>query len=162
MLMLKRHVQSLIDKGAFTKAIGAAAEYVRRNPACAVGHQLVAVAEEAAGYTKAAIQTISHAIALAPNEPALRVMRARLLVKDHRIKEAISDVETIVATSDPHRDAQLLNDAVACRDELLERLHNRPTIQSNDSYLACLHQPSMMSAARVAISCRDDCFRSRS
>ncbi|GAB1393747.1 hypothetical protein MASR1M60_19110 [Rhodocyclaceae bacterium] len=122
MLMLKRHVQSLIDRGAFTKAIGMAAEYVRRNPDCAAGHHLVAIAEEAAGYTKAAIQTISHAIKLAPGESSSRIVRARLLVKDHRIKEAIVDVETIIATSDPRRDALLLSDAISCRDELLERL----------------------------------------
>jgi hypothetical protein len=122
MLTFKREVQSLIQKGAFTKAIGFAAEYVRRNPDCAVGHHLVAMAEEAAGYTKAAIQTITHAIDLAPHEPAPRVMRARLLVKDHRVKEAIADVEAIIALCNPRRDAELLNDAVVCRDELRERL----------------------------------------
>lgn len=122
MLMLRRQVQSLINKGAFTKAIGTAAEYVRRKPDCAAGHHLVAIAEEAAGYTKAAIQSVSHAIDLAPAEHALRIMRARLLVRDHRIKEAIADVETIIATSDFRRDAHLLGEAVACRDELLERL----------------------------------------
>ncbi len=125
-LMIKRHVQTLIDKGAFTKAIGAAAEYVRRNPNCATGYQLVALAEEAAGYTKAAIQTILHAIDLAPDELSFRIMRARLLVKDHRVKEAIADVETIIAMSDPRRDAELLRDAVVCRDELLERLSLTP------------------------------------
>lgn len=122
MLMLKRHVQSLLDKGAFTKAIGVAAEYVRRNPDCALGHHLVAMAEEAAGYTKAAIQTVSHAIDLAPDEPSLRIMRSRLFVKDHRLKEAITDVEVIIAMCNPRRDEQMLSDAVACRDELLERL----------------------------------------
>ncbi len=125
-LMIKRHVQTLIDKGASTKAIGAAAEYVRRNPNCATGHQLVAMAEEAAGYTKAAIQTILHAINLAPEELPFRVMRARLLVKDHRVKEAIADVEAIISMCNPRRDAELLNDAVACRDELLERLSRTP------------------------------------
>lgn len=90
MLMLKRQVQFLIDKGAFTKAIGMAAEYVRRNPDCAAGHQLVAMGEEAAGYTKAAIQTISHAIKLAPDEPSIRIMRARLLVKDHRLNPTLT------------------------------------------------------------------------
>lgn len=125
-LMIKRHVQALIDKGAFTKAIGAAAEYVRRNPTCAKGHQLVAMGEEAAGYTKAAIQTILHAIDLAPDELSFRVMRARLLVKDHRVKEAIADVETIIAMCNPRRDADLLNDAVICRDELRERLSLTP------------------------------------
>lgn len=73
--MIKRHVQTLIDKGAYTKAIGAAAEYVRRNPTCATGHQLVAMAEEKAGYTKAALQTILHAIELAPDELSFRIMR---------------------------------------------------------------------------------------
>lgn len=121
-LMIKRHVQTLIDKGAFTKAIGVAAEYVRRNPNCATGHQLVAMAEEQAGYTKAAIQTILHAINLAPEALSFRIMRARLLVKDHRVKEAIADVDAIITMCHPRRDAELLNDAVACRDELLERL----------------------------------------
>lgn len=122
MLMLKRQVQSLIDKGAFTKAIGTAAEYVRRDPNRAAGHHLVAMAEEAAGYGKAAIQTISHAIELAPEEISLRIMRARLLVKDRRLKEAIADVEAIIALSDPYRDTQLPSDAMLCRDELLERM----------------------------------------
>jgi hypothetical protein len=122
MLILKRQVQSLIDKGAFTKAIGLAAEYVRRNPDSAAGHQLVAMAEEAAGYTKAAIQTVSHAIDLAPDEPSIRIMRARLLIKDHHLQKAIADIDAIIATSDPRLDAQLLGDAITCRDELLERL----------------------------------------
>lgn len=122
MLIIKRHVQALIDKGAFTNAIGAAAEYVRRNPDCAAGHQLVAMGEEAAGYTKAAIQSISHAINLSPEEPSFRVMRARLLVRDHRVKEAIADVEVIIALGDARCDGQLLSDAIACRGELLERL----------------------------------------
>ena len=122
MLMIKRHVQSLIDKGAYTKAIGAAAEYVRRNPDCATGHQLISMAEEAAGYTKAAIQTISHAIDLAPNEPSIRIMRARLLLKDHRLKEAIADVNVLIAMGDARRDTQLLHEAISCRDELLERM----------------------------------------
>ncbi len=122
LLMIKHHVQTLIDKGAYTKAIGAAAEYARRNPNCATGHQLVAMAEEKAGYTKAAIQTILHAIDLAPKELSFRVMRARLLVKDHRVKEAIADVEAIITMCNPRRDAELLSDALACRDELLERL----------------------------------------
>lgn len=148
-LMIKRHVQTLIDKGAYTKAIGAAAEYVRRNPTSATGHQLVAMAEEKAGYTKAALQTILHAIELAPDELSFRIMRARLLVKDHRVKEAIADVEAIIAMSDPRRDAALLHDAVACRDELLERLSmtipqrkhqhttlNRPGYRENSD--ACL------------------------
>ncbi len=126
LLMIKRHVQTLLDKGAFTKAICAAAEYVRRNPKCAKGHQLVSMAEEKAGYTKAAIQTILHAIDLAPEDLTFRVMRARLLVKDHRVKEAIADVEAIIAMCNPRRDADLLNDAVACRDELRERLALTP------------------------------------
>ncbi len=127
LLMIKRHVQTLLNKGAFTKAIGTAAEYVRRNPTCATGHQLVAMAEEKAGYIKAAIQTIVHAIDLAPEDLSFRVMRARLLVKDHRIKEAIADVEAIITRCNPRRDADLLNDAVVCRDELLERLALRPS-----------------------------------
>ncbi len=134
MLMLKRHVQSLIDKSAFTKAIGAAAEYARRNPDCAAGHHLVAIAEEAAGYTRAAIQTVSHAIDLAPNEAAQRIMRARLLVKDHRIKEAIEDVEAIIATDDPCGNAKLLCAAMACRTELLERLSSTPRHRKNHQH----------------------------
>lgn len=130
MWLLKRQVQTLIAKGAFTKAIGMAAEYARRNPECASSHQLVAIAEEAAGYTKAAIQTISLAIDLAPDEPGLRIMRARLLVKDQRVQDAIADVESIIAISDPHRDAQLLQDAMNCRDELMQRMPSRQTDRS--------------------------------
>jgi len=122
MLMIQRHVQTLIDKGAFTKAIGTAAEYVRRNPASSAGHQLVALAEEAAGYTKAAIQTISHAIHLAPHEPSIRIMRARLYLKDHHLKEAIADVNAIIAMSDARNDSRCLQEAITCRDELLERM----------------------------------------
>lgn len=122
MLMLKRHVQALIDKRAFTKAIGLAADFARRNPDDAAGNQLVAMAEEAAGYTKAAIQTISHAIDLAPGDPSLRVTRARLLLKDHRIGEAIADIDSIIALEDTQDDAHFLDEAIACRDELLARL----------------------------------------
>ena len=126
MLMLKRQVQSLIDKSAFTQALSLAAGYARRNPDCVASHQLVATIEESAGYTKAAIQTISHAIRLAPEETALRILRARLLVKDHRINEAIEDVKFIIAAAGPRRDEQMLRDAIACRDELLERLLSAP------------------------------------
>lgn len=122
MLMLKRQVQDLIDKRAFTKAIGMAAEFFRRNPDSATALQLIATAEEAAGYTKAAIQTISRAIDLAPDEPVLRIMRARLLLRDRRLPEAIADVDTIVALGDAQPNPSFLDQAIACRNELLERL----------------------------------------
>ena len=131
MLMIKQHVKDLINKGAFTKAIGMAAEYVRRNPEHAAGHQLVAMAEEAAGYMKAAIQTISHAIDLAPADLSLRIMRARLLLKDKRITEAVTDLNALIAMSDPRRDAEFLHEAIACRDELMERMtSSREAIRS--------------------------------
>lgn len=117
MLMIRRHVMDLIDKGAFTKAIGIAAEYARRNPGCAVSHLLVAMAEEAAGYTKAAIQTVSHAIGLAPHDPAARIMRARLYLRDKRLGEAIDDVDAVIATGD----ARFVRGAIACREELMAR-----------------------------------------
>ena len=124
MLMIKQHVKDLINKGAFTKAIGMAAEYVRRNPEHAAGHQLVAMAEEAAGYMKAAIQTISHAIDLAPADLSLRIMRARLLLKDKRITEAVTDLNALIAMSDPRRDAGFLHEAIECRDELMARMNS--------------------------------------
>lgn len=99
-----------------------ASEYARRAPSNPAGHLLVAIAEEAAGYIKAAIQTITHAVALTPDDPTLRITRARLLVKDRRLREAIADINVVVAVSDARRDAGVLGEAVACRDDLLQRL----------------------------------------
>jgi predicted Zn-dependent protease len=122
MLTLKQQIQALIDKRAFTKAIGVASEYVRRHPECSLGYQLTAMAEEAAGYTKAAIQTIGRAIELAPEDASLRIVRARLLLKDKRLQAAIAEVDTIIAQGNSYQDAELLQEAVACKNELLERM----------------------------------------
>jgi predicted Zn-dependent protease len=138
MHVFKRQVQTLIRQGAFTRAIGMAADFARRHPDSAAGYQLVAMAEEAAGYTKAAIQTITHAICLAPIDPFSRIMRARLLLKDRRLKEAINEVDALIALCDARRDTRFLHEAIACRDELLERMSSNRmsprSRQSNEGY----------------------------
>ena len=122
MHLIKHHVLSLIAKGAFTAAIAAAADFARRNPDRAACFGLLAQAEESAGYTKAAIQSASQAIVLAPLEPAYRIQRGRLYLKDGRLRESISDVNCIIAMGNARHHAAYLGDAIACRDELLERL----------------------------------------
>ncbi len=138
MLMLKRQVLTLIRQGSFTRAIGLAADFTRRNPENATGFQLVALAEEAAGYTKAAIQTIAHAIHLAPGEPSSHIMRARLLLKDNRLQEAIAAVNAIIAMCDARRDARFLHEAITCRDELMERVASRrPSLNCHERRAQC-------------------------
>ena len=122
MYLIRQQVLSLIAKGAITAAITAAADFARRNPDQAACFCLIAQAEEAAGYTKAAIQSVSHAIALAPQEPAYRIMRSRLYLKDNRLRNAIEDVDCIIALANARKDADFIRDAVVCRDELLDRL----------------------------------------
>lgn len=148
MLMLKRQVLTLIRQGSFTRAIGVAADFTRRNPHHALGFQLIATAEEAAGYTKAAIQTITHAIELAPGKPSLRIMHARLLLKDHRLREAIAEVNDLIAICDPRRDAEFLDAAIACRDELLERLSSPPAVERSVP-----HPQVALRYQQVALTC---------
>lgn len=127
MQTIKRNVQALIAKGAFTAAITAAADFSRRNPGKPECFGLIAEAEESAGYTKAAIQSVSHAIALAPQEPAYRILRSRLYVKDKQLEKAIADINQLVAMANILGNADFIHDAVACRDELLERLTCQPS-----------------------------------
>jgi tetratricopeptide (TPR) repeat protein len=122
MHLIRHHVLSLIAKGAITAAITAAADFARRNPDQAACFSLIAQAEEAAGYTKAAIQSVSHAIALAPQEPTYRIMRSRLYLKDNRLRNAIADIDCIIALGNARQDADFIRDAIVCRDELLDRL----------------------------------------
>lgn len=138
MLLLKRQVQTLIKQGSYTRAIGLAADFARRHPEHAASFQLVAMAEEAAGYTKAAIQTIAHAIELAPGDPSSHIMRARLLLRDKRLNEATAEVNALIALCDARRDTRFLHDAVACRDELLERVSsNRQSPRSQQATGTC-------------------------
>ena len=130
MPMLKREILALIRKGSFARAIGMAAEFTRHHPQDAAGFELIAMAEEAAGYTRAAIQTISHAVELAPRLLSLRIMRARLLLKDNRLQAAITEVNTLIAMSNVRGQDDFLQQAIACRDELLARLPagTRPSV----------------------------------
>ena len=134
MYLIKQHVQSLIEKGAFTAAITAAADFARRNPAQAGCFCLLAQAEESAGYTKAAIQSVAHAIVLAPQEPAYRIMRSRLYLKDNRLRAAIADLNCIIEMGNARRNAAFIGDAIACRDELLDRLACSDTARHHQPY----------------------------
>ncbi len=131
MQTLKRHVHTLIAKGAFTAAITVAADLARRNPEMADCYGLIAEAEEAAGFTKAAIQSVSHAIALAPLQPGYRITRSRLYLKDRRLQDAIDDINSIIALERAKNNISFIRDAIACRDELLERLAcSRPSSET--------------------------------
>lgn len=132
MRLIKHHVQSLIANGAFTAAITIAADFARRNPGNAVVFFLIAQAEEAAGYTKAAIQSVSQSIALAPYDHTYRIMRGRLYLKDNQLVKAIEEINCIISMGKARQDATFLGSAIACRDELLDRVENSQGV--------CLHQ----------------------
>lgn len=120
MLQIKRQLQTLIAKGAYPRAIGFAAEFVRRNPESAAAYCLLAQAEEAAGYIRAAIQSISHAVDRAPEVSDYRIVRARLHLKDRHRDGALADINALIALGQAAGNPHFIHEAMACRDELLE------------------------------------------
>jgi tetratricopeptide (TPR) repeat protein len=122
MNQLRRRVQALIKTGAFIQAVTAAAEFTRRNPEMAESYGLLSHTEEVAGYTRAAIKTISHAIALAPHEPAYRFHRGRLHMKVNALTEARDDMAAVIEMEKDLAEPYYTEPAMACRDEALERM----------------------------------------
>lgn len=122
MHQVRSRVLALAGKKAYAVAIALAADFARRNPDSAACQALVAQAEEIAGYTKAAIQSISRAIALAPQELAYRQTRARLYLAAHLPEEALREMECLIAVARSEADDAYVDAARACRDELLRRL----------------------------------------
>lgn len=77
-----------LRRGANGEALAAAREAVEVNPADARAHHLLALAQRAEGDTAAALETIDHAISLAPDDSTLHFQRAGFLIGDRRIDEA--------------------------------------------------------------------------
>lgn len=125
MNQIKKRILSLVKNGAFTEAVTVAAEFARRNPAMADSYGLLSQAEEIAGYTKAAIRTVSHAIALAPHEPAYRFQRGRLHLKINALSDALKDMDSVIEMEKSLANACYTEAANAYRDEALERLQRR-------------------------------------
>lgn len=119
---LTNHILSLVKNGAFSAAIATAADFARRNPEKAVCYGLLAHAEEVAGYTKAAIQSVSQAIALAPHEHGYLLQRCGIYIKANELAKALADVDRIIEAGDTrYRDI-----AVNYRNEALSRLQQQP------------------------------------
>ena len=107
------------------QAVTVAAEFARRNPKMAESYGLPSQAEEIAGYTRAAIKTISHAIALAPHEPAYRFQRGRLQMKIDALPDALEDMSAVIDLEQHQAAPYYTEAAMACRDEVLERAQSR-------------------------------------
>lgn len=126
MNQIRKRVLALLKKGALTEAVIVAAEFTRRNPKMAESYGLLSQAEEIAGYTKAAIKTVSHAIALAPNEPGYFLQRSRLHLKINAAADALEDATHLIELEASQGSAHFADLANAYRDEALERLQRRP------------------------------------
>lgn len=122
MNQIRKRVLSLIKNGALTEAVTVAAEFARRNPEIAQCYGLLSQAEEIAGYTKAAIKTISHAIALAPQEPAYRFQRGRLHFAANAVMDGLEDMASVIEMEKGLANACYTEAADACRHEALGRL----------------------------------------
>jgi len=121
MNQVRQRVLSLIKKGAFTAAVTAAADFARRNPRSADSYALLSLAEEVAGYTKAAIKTISQAIALAPHEPAYWLQRGRLHLAIQAAAQALGDLTRVIEMERDCGIARHSDTASAYRDEALRQ-----------------------------------------
>lgn len=135
MNQIKKRVLSLVKNGAYTEAVTAAADYARRNPMQAECYGLLSHAEAIAGYTKAAIKTVSQAIALAPQEPAYRFQRGRLHLQLNALAEALADMNAVIEIAQALGNADYAAAAAPYRDEALRRLqqprdHERTTPRS--------------------------------
>ena len=129
MHQIRSRVLSLVKNGAFTAAVTAAADFARRNPGMAECYGLLAQAEEVAGYTKAAIKSVSKAIALAPQEPVYRLHRGRLYLAANEAAKALDDMNVVLETAKVASSAHYIEVAVGYRDEALKslQLHDRTT-----------------------------------
>lgn len=125
MLQSKNRVLTLAEKGAHTAAIALAADLARRDPDSAAGYALLAQAEEMAGYTKAAIQSISRAIARAPYDLAYRQTRARLYLAAKRADEALREMDCLIAIAQTNADEDYVFAARSCREELWGAMQRR-------------------------------------
>ncbi|CAG0991211.1 hypothetical protein RHDC4_02518 [Rhodocyclaceae bacterium] len=118
---LTNHILALVKNGAFSAAIATAADYARRNPERAVCYGLLAHAEEVAGYTRAAIQSVSHAISLAPHEPGYLLQRCGIYIKANQLDKALADVNRIMESGD----ATYRDTAESYRNEVLSRMEQQ-------------------------------------
>jgi tetratricopeptide (TPR) repeat protein len=125
MNQVRKHVVEFVKKGAYTLAVRAAAEAVRRNPTVPEFFELLAFAEEIAGFPKAAIQTISRAIALDPNRASFWFQRGRLRVAIRAFSEALVDFDRVIALEQAQGTANLTADALSCRQEASSHMQSR-------------------------------------
>jgi hypothetical protein len=89
--------------------------------------------EEIAGYTKAAIKTVSHAIELSPHEPAYRFQRGRLHLKVNATAEALADMNSVIEMEQSSGSCHYTGEAAACRDEAWGRLQSRSAAASSSN-----------------------------
>lgn len=134
MNQVRRRVLALIKTGAFIQAVTAAAEFTRRNPDMAESYGLLSLAEEIAGYTRAAIKTVSHAIALAPHEAGYRFQRGRLHLKINDLSAALDDLNTVIEMEKQQGDYVCTEAAIARRDEALERQQARRVVPRSGNH----------------------------
>ena len=92
---------------------------------------LLSQAEEIAGYTKAAIKTVSHAIALAPQEPAYRFQRGRLYLKVNAVSDALEDMASVIEMEKSLANAYYTEAANTYRDEALGRILPRHHVEKS-------------------------------
>lgn len=124
MQQIRKRVLSLVHKGAFTAAVTAAADFVRRNPELAEGYGLLAQAEEIAGYTKAAIKSVSKAIVLAPQDAAYRFQRGRLHLQIDAAADALEDMAHVLEMVKVQGNTDHIGAVIAYRDEALRRVQS--------------------------------------
>lgn len=152
MNQVRNRVLSLVKKGAFTEAVTTAADFARRNPGIAECYALLAQAEEIAGYTKAAIKSVSKAIALAPQEPAYLFQRGRLYLKIDAAADALQDMVGVIEMGKALTNGYYVDAALAHRDEALRRLQRRDIDAGSVRHGLRRIAPQSSTCARAATS----------
>ena len=118
----RRQVLTLVRNGAYAAAVRAAFDAARRNPTAPECFELLAYAEAMAGYSKAAVKTISRAIELAPDRPAYWYQRGQFHLAANSPREAVDDMARVIEIEQKAAAGEFSARAEQCRDAALSRL----------------------------------------
>lgn len=122
---IRKRVLDLVQNGAYARAVAVAFEATRRHPRDPQWFELLAFSEAAAGYTKAAIKTISTAIALTPQRPLYWFHRGQLHFGVDSPAAAIADMERVIELERALGVAEFSPRAEQLRDEAQARLEEQ-------------------------------------
>lgn len=123
MATLKNQVVSLVKCGDFEAAVTLALSFVEQNPESAESWGILAHTYEITGDIESAIQAVSHAVELAPNEPAHWFQRGWLHLLVDASRDALGDMKKVLDISQPLSNDYYTETAAFLAAESLRRLH---------------------------------------